>query len=867
MDFFNGKKMRFIKKNEAFIQRIKKPVLLVMTLGCSLLLINEGDAEPSVNDVLSDIKEPANIQYDASFIHGAAIDVSQFAEGNPVLAGTYSVDVIVNNQNRGKHVIAFRNLNGESQARACLTKENLTSLGIKSSGDSLSSQEGCVDLEKFIKHSRVYFNQGDLEVDITVPQYNLVKYERGYIDPSRWDAGSTVGILDYNVNYYTNHADTYGNDTGNLNLTAGINAGDWRFRKRINTSWNRKYGTHTDSLYGYAATDITSLKSQLTLGDINTPSDIFDTIGFRGVVLQSDDRMLPEGLRSYTPVISGIAETNAKVTLTQAGKVIYETIVPPGPFELTDVGTMGYGGDLQMIIRESNGQERTRIIPFSAPPMLLHYGVSQFSLAAGEANDPQLRVNPSVLQGGYHYGIANNYTLYGGALLSEHYQSAAIGNAINTTVGGFSFGITHAHSILKHDKRAVGNSYDISYSKYLNQTNTNMQLAAYRYSSDGFYTLRDASINRYGTHSQYYNYHARQKLSLSLSQTLWNNSSVSFSGAMYDYWSGAPRSQQYSLSFNDSFKRVSYSVTLMKDYYSKNRSQNSIMLSFFVPLSPGITHDTGFNSIYSTYTHSGSNNDALQVNASGNYGEQSELAYGIGASAAKYEDADSRETLSGNLSYKASAGQVGMTAYADNRSLQQLSFSANGSVVAHRGGVTLGPQLGDSAFAIVDVPGGKGARVVNGDGARIDRFGYAVVPSLTPYRENDISINNKDLPDTVDILQGVNTVVPRAGAAVSVNMKTIVGNPVVLIVRDQSNDYMPIGTEIINEQGEVKTVIGQGGMAFIRGWDPEQTKLLVKATSAQAQCRILIMSKQASATGHVIKNSGIQQWEVKCIPQ
>lgn len=103
--------------------------------------------------------------------------------------------------------------------------------------------------------------------------------------------------------------------------------------------------------------------------------------------------MLPESLRQYTPVLQGIAETNARVQVTQRGQLIYETTVPPGPFELNNVSAMGYGGDLQMTIIEADGQRYTRIIPFSAPPMLLHPGVSRYSIAVGELDESGLQKN------------------------------------------------------------------------------------------------------------------------------------------------------------------------------------------------------------------------------------------------------------------------------------------------------------------------------------------------------------------------------------------------------------------------------------------------------------------------------------------
>ncbi len=56
--------------------------------------------------------------------------------------------------------------------------------------------------------------------------------------------------------------------------------------------------------------------------------------------------MLPPTLASFAPIIHGVANTNAKVTITQGGYKIYETTVPPGSFVIDDLSPSGYGSDL-----------------------------------------------------------------------------------------------------------------------------------------------------------------------------------------------------------------------------------------------------------------------------------------------------------------------------------------------------------------------------------------------------------------------------------------------------------------------------------------------------------------------------------------
>ena len=63
--------------------------------------------------------------------------------------------------------------------------------------------------------------------------------------------------------------------------------------------------------------------------------------------------------------------------------------------------------------------------------------------------------------------------------------------------------------------------------------------------------------------------------------------------------------------------------------------------------------------------------------------------------------------------------------------------------------MTLGQPVRD-AFAIVHIKDGDNVKVQNGRGITTDRFGNAIVPSLTAYRHNIITVNTQDRED-IDI--------------------------------------------------------------------------------------------------------------------
>ncbi|WP_435946894.1 fimbria/pilus outer membrane usher protein [Dryocola sp. BD586] len=846
--------------------------ILVASLGASFSVLAQESGRLLVPEA-EQASRPETVRFNSEFIHGLSIDVSQYFQGNPTPAGSFVVQVFVNGENRGRHEVLFTPVAGSVSAQPCFKREELIRYGIKIAKAPQPADAGteqCTFIERWITGAEASYQAGDFNLDLTVPQAYLVRYPRGYTDPASWDSGVSAGLLDYNGNFYAQEnagrfssADAH-SLSGNLGLLAGFNFYDWRLRKRINTHWTSGSPAHTQNLFTRLQRDVSVLRSQLTLGDSTTSGDLFDSLTVRGIQLQSDDRMLPDGLRNYAPLIRGIAETNARVQVTQQGRIVYETTVPPGPFELSDIGAMGYGGDLQLTITEADGRERSQVIPFSAPPMLLRDGVSRFGVTVGKLKDNSLAEEPGMAQGFYQYGLGNLYTLYGGGQFSDSYAALGLGHAFNTRIGGVSMDVTHARSELQDGKTSSGNSFNIGYSKYLDATATDLTLAAYRYSSKGFYSLRDATLDRYGSSDDAYrvDYRTRQRFMISVGQSLWNGARLNFAGNFYNYWDDRSSSRQFMLTYNKSERYFSWSASASRAFNSDGRDVNSMMLAVSVPLGQStIIEKPLFSTLYASVTHDSDGSSTAQTNVIGSQGEQNELSYGVGSSVNKAKNDSTLAAVNGNVNYNSSLGQFGSTASLSNKS-SQLSFSANGSVVAHGGGVTLGPRLGDYPFAIVNAPGAEGATMLNGYGAKIDANGYAIVPSLTPYRENTVAVNTLGLPATVDVLENESTVIPRMGAAVKVNVKTMVGDPIVLAVRDGQGNYLPIGTDIVSENNTSLGIVGQAGMAFIRGWNAAKNNLYVKSSSGARICTIYansdISNKIMRAFGSVI------QVEVTC---
>lgn len=68
--------------------------------------------------------------------------------------------------------------------------------------------------------------------------------------------------------------------------------------------------------------------------------------------------MLPDSMQSFTPLVQGVAQSNALITVSQNGYIIYQR-GSPGPFTIADLQLSGSGSDLDVSIKEADGSVRS----------------------------------------------------------------------------------------------------------------------------------------------------------------------------------------------------------------------------------------------------------------------------------------------------------------------------------------------------------------------------------------------------------------------------------------------------------------------------------------------------------------------------
>ncbi|RDI97220.1 fimbrial biogenesis outer membrane usher protein [Dyella solisilvae] len=807
----------------------------------------------------------ADASFDRSLLSGAGqntVDLSRFEHGNPISPGNYRADLYLNGMPTGRANVRFATAPGQVTATPCVDQTLLDKLNLRPSNlpaevvAQMKDPAACVGFDRVIPGANLAFDLSSLRLDASVPQALLGLKPRGYVGPEYWDAGVPAALLNYNFNTYRSSNQGISQTTAYLGLNLGLNIGSWHFRQDSTANWfSSEAGAPArhqwQNINTYVQRDLPSLRAQLTLGDSFTDGQVFDSYGLRGVQLATDDRMLPDSLRGYAPVVRGVADTNAKVTVRQNGLIIYQTTVAPGPFSINDLYPTGYGGNLDVTISEADGRTRTFVVPYASVAQLLRPGTTRFDIGVGELRSTLIDHKPTVAQATVQHGFGNLWTGYAGLQASQGYQAVLIGSALNSRFGAVSIDLTQAHAEIPGFSSQSGQSMRISYSKILPETNTSLSVAAYRYSTSGFLSLSDAAVARdysrrgldaftatlpinqtfidgipaqnlltpaqqAALNGANYNpalqsqvlQRQRNRFTLSLSQRLGDSSgSLFLNTTANDYWNRTGTDTQFQVGYNNTFHQVNYGVSATRTRDPVGRYDNQYFVNLSFPLGQS-THSPTLSFNASHDTTSGAQEQAM---ISGSAGVDNQFTYG--ATASHNETTGNAGSLNGG--YRSPYAIINAS-YGNGSGFSQAAVNVSGAVVAHPGGLTFGQPMGDTV-GLVHIPDAAGARLGNASGLRVDGAGYALVPYLVPYNLNTITVDPHGLPLDVELDSTSAQIAPHAGAVVMVTFTSHNGRVLIAQVRLQDGKSLPFGAEIVNEKGTVLGVSGQAGKVLMRG--------------------------------------------------
>lgn len=801
----------------------------------------------------------AGLWFDPALVSGdaqAVADLSQFERGGEP-AGRYDVSLWLNGtggQSRSLRFVPRSDpaLAGQAAAGpegevrddtglvACLTVDDLKALGVRTGG--VAALAGvpagqCVSPGRFIPHAWTAFDFQKMRLDVSIPQAYVQGDSRATQDTSRWDEGINAALVNYRLSGSDNRA-RYGDSRSYfLSLNSGLNVGAWRLRDSSTWQYNEGRGGAQGwrHLNTYVERDIIPWRSALTAGDSTTDGDLFDALGFRGLRLATSEDMYPDAVRGYAPVIRGIADSSSQVRVRQNGNVIYQTSVPAGAFVISDLSPGSTGGDLEVSVTGADGRVRRFTVPYATVPLLQREGYGRYALTAGRyRNSSSQYASPAFLQGTLLRGLPYGLTAYGGGQLSQRYRSLALGAGVNLgAFGGVAADVTRADSTLADGSRHRGQSLRLTWSRSFAATGTTLQLAGYRYSSQGFHTLDETALKGMSgwlyddsvpgadgrpvrqALTDYYdlNSRRRERVQVSVSQPLGHLGGLSLTGSRETYWQADRQKDALQAMFSSAVGRMSYSLGWSYSRESSRmRPDEVVSLSLSLPLDAlwGRTAGASEHPLWATMTSSrdSEGNVTAQTGVSGSALADSSLSWSLSQG---YSGQDGNSAGAG-LNYQGGRGQANLSYTAGER-YRQLNWSAAGSALLHAGGLTLGQPTGSTAVLIA-APGAAGVPVEGVTGSRTDGRGYALLPYASAYRETRAALDVRHLDAHTEIDRAVEQVVPTKGAIVRVDFAARTGARV-LMTLSHGGEPLPFGATVTDGRGS--GIVGDGGEVYLSG--------------------------------------------------
>jgi outer membrane usher protein PapC len=747
------------------------------------------------------------------------IDLSRFSKEDYIYPGIYEVSIFINEDliEHNYKIKFIKSSNNDNETLACIPREVVEKFSLQEpylKGLTWWGNEQCLNRDSLpsmtvkpqLKKSKLF---------ITVPQAYLSYTAQGWDPPSRWDEGISGALFDYHLTAQdikrksesSHQFSLNGQGTMGLNIDAWRLRADWQSVYDNNDAEDKSFDWKWAQIYAYRS--IKPLNAKLALGENYSSSDLFENIRYMGITLSSEDNMLPPNLRGYAPQISGVASSNAKVIISQQGRVIYETTVSQGPFAIQDINE-SISGVLDVRVEEDNGKIQEFQVNTSSVPYLTRPGQIRYKTLIGKPSDvDRNRKGPMFGMGEFSWGINNGWSLFGGAIVSDEYNSfsAGIGRDL-LTFGAVSVDMTtsFAKNVNNQNDDKQGNAYRINYSKRFEEFNNQVTLAGYRFAEQDFLTL-----NQY-IDGKYYNREVNKDKDLYLltfSQSFPDfglNAYLSYSHRTY--WN-SEKSDYFSFSLSKYFNVASFKNNSINiNAYRNNtygRSDNGFFINLSIPL------DTKTTISMNSYINSGDIANTVSYNKTVDDRNNYNISGGT--------TARGRANVSGYYRHYADSAVVsGSASYTDSVSSVATLSIDGGATLTPKGGALHRINIPGSSRILLDTDGVKNVPISgNGPNTTTNYFGKAILPLGSDYMRSRVSVNIDDLPSNIEAKGSIQQITLTEGAIGYRKFNVSEGAKIIAKIMLKDGSFAPFGSTILNESNQDMGMVSDNGSAYLGG--------------------------------------------------
>ena len=735
--------------------------------------------------------EAREITFDTGILQsrGLSADLNRyFAETPRFLPGVHSVRVTVNGKDRGTAAARF----GED-GTLCIDEDFLDFAGLMPV--PLKSAEQCHNITVDYPQAVVNALPGQETVELYLPPEALNGLNG---EVKNFQHGGTAGLLNYSL--FSTHSEYEGSNSNNYSqasLEGGFNFADWAIRSRYIMT-DDDGDKNAESIYTYAEHVFAAQKMTMQVGEINANSDVLSGLPITGIQLTPTNALNNSGTGVS---VSGIARNSqARVEVRQNGRLIFNTLVPAGPFTLDDVPMVRSNVDLEVTVIESDGTSNRFIVPASAVkaqqlsrPQGLSASVGRVRNIDSDYDDPWV----FNISDGWH--VLPRLNILASSAIAQDYQATGT-RAEVLLADTWNASASIAGSREQFGDENSGLKTELQSSVSLSDQ-VSLSTSAAHYSS-GYRELSDAMDDDFQPYDN----------SWSANVNWASGVAGSFSvGFNYNQASGDGEDSRYILaSWGKTFKYASVSVNWQSSVGNTDDSQDDDML--YVNLSIPL----GGSQSISSYMRNQGNRTSYGVQNSGKISPQTN--YYISAD----RDNDSNYTsFNGSVTSNLHYTQLGVGGGSNGNHQRNYNTTLSGGVAMHKSGVTFTPYSIRNTFAIAKLNEQKaGVEMTTPQGTVwTDQWGQAVIPALNEWRSSRIEIDANKLPQSMTLANGTKYIAAAHASVSEVKFKVINSRRVMLQVKQPDGSLLPKGLSIVSAKGNYVVTTVDNGHVFLNDAD------------------------------------------------
>lgn len=750
--------------------------------------------------------------FDAKTLNQRGIDpqlASLLLDTPRFTAGTHAVSLRVNGQRRGRLQASF-----DQHGALCFDRALLDTANLVEPGDS----GRCHDFLAQFPQTLVEPDPATLTVSLIVPTEALRPVQQ---DVSGYQSGGVAALLNYDLTGFYNRFDDDASRFGSANTEVGFNAGDWIVRSRQVQTWQDGLSRSTH-LEAYAQRTFARYQAVLQAGQISLYNPVLSGAQISGVQVFTEQALQDQ---EQGATIEGIANSPAQVEVRQNGALIHSTVVPAGPFALTDVRRLNTRSDVEVTVKESTGGERR----FTVPAAMLGLGLpaAGYSVAAGRVRNigNAHGDDPWVVSAGWNGALNPQMSVGGGVMVASQYRAAGASVAWRPGLDSQVQLASQLSDAQARDK-AQGVQTDLSWSQRLNEQWSLSLANSWR--TPGYRELQEATYEAQPDRHRSTRYRDQQSATLGWSH-LWLGA-FSAGVSRSSNFDGANSSRALA-SWGTSVNGVSLSASAEWQMGGRQQQDNAVYLNLSLPL--------GENRRARAWVRNSGGEHRSGVGMNEQVNDQ--LGYRVSA---EYDTRDRQVETTLGLSALPRYSQLDFSYSRSDAQRSSYQGGARGAVVAHGSGVTLSPYPVRDTFAVVSVGDMAGIKLSTPSGpVWTDWQGQAVVSQVNAYGRSPVEVQTRSLPRNADINNGLAMISAGRGAVDRVDFGVALTRRLLLTVRTDQGQPLPRGAMVSTADGEFVTLVQDGSRVFLPNVLEHTTLWVSTADNGRCELRYELPAK------------------------